>query len=136
MREPYVNLGNSYLAKGMKDEGLDEFKKAMKVDPNFIRIIDKDFFKAYDNRGIIYARKGMLDKAIEEYQVSIMINPNSAKAYYCLACAYARKNDKDLAIQNLKKAFELDGSLKEFARGDDAFNNIKNQKEFIELINK
>ena len=49
---------------------------------------------------------------------------NSAKGHYLNAVSAARNGNKDLAIQNLNKAFELDNNMKDMAKKDIEFNGI------------
>ncbi len=49
---------------------------------------------------------------------------NSAKGHYLNAVSAARNGNKDLAIQNLNKAFELDNNMKDMAKEDIEFNGI------------
>ena len=49
---------------------------------------------------------------------------NSAKGHYLNAVSAARDGNKELAIQNLNKAFELDKKMKDIAKADIEFNGI------------
>jgi len=62
------------------------------------------------------------------------LNPRDAIAYYNLACAYVKKGNKSEALKNLKKVFELDRRLKETAKKDSAFDPIRSDPEFTNLL--
>lgn len=51
------------------------------------------------------------DKALELFKLNLRNYPTSASAYRHLADAYLAKNEKDLAIQNYKKALDLDPDM-------------------------
>ncbi len=45
--------------------------------------------------------------AIEIFKVEVMLFPESANSYVCLAEAYMKSGEKDLAIKNYEKSLEL-----------------------------
>ena len=49
------NLGQVYSNKGMYDNAVVQFEKALAIDPNYA--------KAYNNLGLVYYAKGMFDEA-------------------------------------------------------------------------
>ena len=49
---------------------------------------------------------------------------NSTKGHYLNAVSAARDGNKDLAIQNLNKAFEIDDKMKDIAKAHIEFNGI------------
>jgi tetratricopeptide (TPR) repeat protein len=56
LADAYYFRGNSYRAKNLMDKAVDDYTKAIKINPTF--------GGAYNNRGAIYKNKGELDKAI------------------------------------------------------------------------
>ncbi|MDD5436715.1 MAG: tetratricopeptide repeat protein [Candidatus Omnitrophica bacterium] len=86
------------------------------------------------NQGCKYAEEGKLDEAIYQYQASVTINPSFSDGYYNLACAYARKCKSAEAIQNLKRAIKLNKQQREYAKKDEDFNGIRNEKDFQDLV--
>jgi len=95
----YFDKGIAYLNKGMLDEAIAEFKKAVEINPNSA--------DAHTALGAAYANKGMPDKATAEYRKAIEINPNSAEAHYGLALSYYYKGGHDSAIRHCDRAIEL-----------------------------
>jgi hypothetical protein len=47
-----------------------------------------------------------------------------------------KKGNKSEALKNLKKAFELDSRLKEYAKKDSDFDPIRSDPEFTNLFSK
>lgn len=56
----YNNRGVVYADKGQHDRAIDNFNKALELNPNSA--------KAYNNRGITYGNKGQHDMAIADFQ--------------------------------------------------------------------
>ena len=77
---------------------------------------------------------GNIDKAIEAIDKAIKIeNPNYANGWYNKSIYMIKKGKIDEAISCLKKAIELDTNCVEQAKTDKDFDDIRNDKRFIEL---
>jgi len=130
---PYNNLGLAYLEKGMVDEAIYEYEKALTINPNYIKAhfnlavafsikgrldetiseykkllaINPNFVEAHYNLGNAYSKKGRLDEAIAEFKRTLTINPNHAKAHYNLGNAYLKKDRLDEAIAEYKRTLTI-----------------------------
>ncbi|MGC8940987.1 MAG: tetratricopeptide repeat protein, partial [Candidatus Nanoarchaeia archaeon] len=93
------NRGVAYADKGELDKAIQDFNKALELDPNFV--------EAYNNRGIAYAYKGEFDKAMQDWNKALELDPKYANAYYNRGIAYANKGEFNKAMQDLNKAREL-----------------------------
>ena len=102
----YNLLGQYKYSLQLKREALDDFNKALEIDPLYARVYNVlsyvyddlgDFEKSiwalnkyielapdeanpYNTRGIIYARNGMLEKAIESFHLALKIKPDYVPA--------------------------------------------------------
>ena len=54
------NRGVGYLNKGEFDKAIEDFNKAIAINPNYA--------KAYYNRGVIYYKKWLDEKAISDFR--------------------------------------------------------------------
>jgi protein O-GlcNAc transferase len=99
----YFILGMALQGKGLLDEAITHYQKAIELDPSFA--------EAYYNLGIALKGKGEIDEAITYYQKAIEINPFSAKAYYSFGNALKGKGQLDEAISYYQKAIELNPSF-------------------------
>ncbi|MFN3531815.1 MAG: tetratricopeptide repeat protein [Candidatus Brocadia sp.] len=70
IRTPEIHneIGDLYLRKGMYDEAIEEYKKAIEADPNCAI--------AHFNLSIVYDKKGMKEEADEEYATYKRLKPN------------------------------------------------------------
>jgi len=95
----YTNRGLAYANKGLLDEAIAEYGKALAIDPSYAL--------AYYNRGYAYGNKGQYDKAIEDYTRAIELNPGFAEAYTGRGVAYERKGQYGKSIDDHNRAIEL-----------------------------
>lgn len=68
---------------------------------------------AHNNRGILMLGKGEYDQAIAEFTAAMADNPRFAAGYINIARAYWQKGDSPHAVENLRKAREIDPGMKE-----------------------
>src|SRR3990172_3845688 len=54
----YNNLGNAYKAKGMLDEAVAAYQRALAIDP--------DYWIAHQNLGVVYKETGRVAESIDE----------------------------------------------------------------------
>ena len=129
--------GNVYVNKGDIDKAIEDYTKAIVLDPQFAIAynnrgcvfemkgdyvkaiqdctkaisIDPNHMKAFYNRGNSLAAKGDFDEAIQDYTAAISIDPKYANAYYNRGLAYKEKGDIDKAIEDYSKTIDLNPKL-------------------------
>ncbi len=91
-----MGLGNAYARKGEYDKAIEEYEKALALNPTHV--------EAHNNLGNAYLSKGKYDKAIEEYEKALAGNPSLVEAHNNMGNAYARKGEFDKAIEAFEKA--------------------------------
>lgn len=106
----HFSLGTAYSFKGQYEKAVDEFKKAIEINPNYVN--------AYNNLGMAYEEMGLFDKAIVEYKKAIQLKPNYKRAHGNLGSVYGKKRLFDRAIAECKEAIEIDPAYA------DAHNNL------------
>lgn len=131
-KEPYNEavffaLGNMYTESKNFDKSIKSFEKAILLNPKSL--------DSRNNLGNVYLKQNKLDEAIEEFEKVLKIEPKYATAYYNIACAYSIKRNTNYSLRFLEEAVTLDDSLKEVARKDPDFENIKDDNRFKELVN-
>jgi tetratricopeptide (TPR) repeat protein len=85
--------------RGWLDEAVNEFKKAIELDPRAAH--------AHDNLATVLAEKGQLAGALFEYVEALRADPNSPTAHHYLASFLAGQGH-DLAIALYRRALELE----------------------------
>ncbi|MCG2686023.1 tetratricopeptide repeat protein, partial [Candidatus Parcubacteria bacterium] len=93
------NLGDYYGRQGDFEKAIEEFKRAIELNPNYAG--------AYHNLANTYRQLGKTDWAIENYQKAAELNPNLWQSHQNLAVSYFDRGQLDLAEENMKKAIEV-----------------------------
>jgi tetratricopeptide (TPR) repeat protein len=89
----YNNRGLAFKEKGQFDRALEDFDRAITLNPSE--------YEAYTNRGVVLKDMGQIDRAIKDLNTAIILNPVLYPAY----------NNRGLA---LKKVGWLDQALADF----------------------
>lgn len=96
------NLGDVYGRRGNHEKAIEEFKKAIEINPNYA--------DAYHNLANTYQEAGQTGLAIENYQKAIENNPQLWQSYQSLAAIYFNQGQYVKALENIKKALEINPS--------------------------
>ena len=96
---PFSIIGDAYSAKGNYVEAIQNYTKALELDPCCA--------VAYDNRGQAYSEIGDYDQAILDCTKFIELHSNIGWAYNRRGVNYYKKKQFDNAVQDFTKAIEL-----------------------------
>lgn len=72
-RDAYTGRGELYLAENDDDRAIEDFNRAIEIEPKFPHL-------AYYLRGLARLKKGMRAEAVEDFKKSLAIYPNFKKA--------------------------------------------------------
>lgn len=122
---PIAKLEVLFKEKKYK-EGVNEAEELLKKYPNNPDV--------YEYLGMNKFHVGYQKEGIELVKKSISLSTTKYREYYNLACLYSLSNNKKLAIETLKKALKLNSKYRKDIIKDEDFNNIKNSKEFKEIL--
>ena len=106
----YNLLGIIYLKLKLHIPAIENFKKAIKINNNFI--------SALINLAIAYQEIGEIDTAINIYQKVLNINPDLYLVLNDLALLFKKKNEIDTAIEYFNKCIKIN------PRYDNAYYNL------------
>jgi tetratricopeptide (TPR) repeat protein len=98
--EVHFYQGNKLDSQGRYDEAIEEFTKAIELNPNMAN--------AYFNRGNSYGKLGQFERAIQDYDEVISLNPQDASAYINRGNCYDKLGQLEQAIKNFDEAIRLD----------------------------
>jgi Tfp pilus assembly protein PilF len=134
-----VERGDAQVARGNNRNAIDEYKKALAINPNdsslwnklgivyqrtsqvdlaqsqFERAIklNSKFAEAWNNLGSCYHMKGKYKQAIRYYQEAIGAKPSFAAAYKNMGSAYFAMKRFEDGFQAFQAAFRLDPAILE-----------------------
>jgi len=122
-------LAGYYQERGQHREAVEEFKKALRIDPGYVKAYNGlgvsadflgDFPRAvasyeaalfltpkqsylHNNLGYSYLMQGNLEKAVSAFQNAIALNPQEPRFHNNLAFAYSEKSLFQLAMEEFQK---------------------------------
>jgi tetratricopeptide (TPR) repeat protein len=95
--------GVSNLNKGKTEQALEDFNRAIKIDPKPAA--------GYLGRANTLNILGRYEESIEEYNIVIEIDPKLANAYVNRASAYSHLEEYEKAIADYEKGLALDPKI-------------------------
>src|SRR5208282_3609343 len=99
----YFNRAGAYQIKGDYDHAVEDFGKALEIDPKSSVILSA--------RGAAYRAKGDLDHALADYDAAIAAKPKDAYAFAGRAGVRHAKGELDAAIADYTQAITLNKRL-------------------------
>jgi tetratricopeptide (TPR) repeat protein len=124
--DAYFGRGVTYHSFSKHDEAISDYNKAIELNPKYA--------DAYYNRGLIYGGLGKYDNSFSDLNKAIELNPKYANAYYNRGVVYLMHGYNVSAIQDLKYAIQINPDLRNDAKTNRNFDNIRNTSEFKRLI--
>ena len=95
----YNNRGFASLESGRVQEALDDFKKAIALNPKYA--------DAHLNVGIALFKQGKLELALQSYDQAIRLKPESSDAYLNRGVVLLNGNRLNEAIEDFNRALQL-----------------------------
>ena len=126
LRMVYESMKDAEKFNEINQEGVKFFPNYLENNPD-------------DSRArILYANflliTGDVEKAKAEVTTALTLSPNDNVMLYNAACVYARINEKKLAIETLRTIILAGYEDFDWMKKDPDFENLKNEPEFLELI--
>lgn len=84
--------------------------------------------------GVMEHNKSNYDKAISLFMQSLEKHKKADYIYYSVAASLALKGDLQAALENLRKAVELNDDSRVYAKNDPDFTALQDNQEFASLI--
>ncbi len=153
--DAYLNLARIFLRNGLLDEALNEVKKALDINSNYIEALNvcgqillkmgenesaiKNFQKTLEAKpddlealtwlAICYDDSNMLDEAIMRYKTVIEIYPKYADLHYRLGMSYLKKHEHESAIEHLNRALVINPNYLDVHRALSTVHIKRREKE-------
>jgi tetratricopeptide (TPR) repeat protein len=135
---PHIALGLALVNAGRLDPGIQEFKKALQIEPKnggaylnlgytyFNQGKNKEAIEHYqkalsfaprlsseihNDLGLAYLKEGRTEEGLKEFQKAIEIRPHNAYAYFNLGNYFEKKGDINQAISFFEKAVKLEPEI-------------------------
>jgi tetratricopeptide (TPR) repeat protein len=105
--------------------GMANIDKSLQLKP--------DYGYALFNKGLAYELYGHYDDAIKWYNKDLEVE-EYVWSYYGISSIYGRRGDVANTVKYLKLALDIDPVVKDVAKTEKDFNNVRNSKEFQALI--
>ena len=94
-----ITGGSSYYQEGNYDRALEEFSRAIELNPQFAL--------AFNNRGAVLVDLGDYKLALADYNMAIELDPQYVYAYYLRGLSYEELNETLNASVDLNRVLEL-----------------------------
>lgn len=124
--EALYNMGIALAELGKHQEALEMYEKILAIHPAYL--------SALINKGNALFALGDYQGAVRAYDEALSHNERDAFAHYNKACALNLLKNRDLALRELEMAMILDGNLREEARKEESFKNIRRLKIFRMIV--
>ncbi|HVP36968.1 MAG TPA: protein kinase [Terriglobales bacterium] len=131
----HMDLRTVYERLGDKENYEKAVKDELEVYPRYIARYPEDP-RAHIFYAVALARAGRLEEGKAQAAKAIELNPSDPLMLYNTACFYAQIGEKRLALDSLKSSINAGLEDYEWIKRDPDLESIKNEPEFIELIEK
>lgn len=85
-------------------------------------------------RGLLDLNARRLEAAVESFDAAIAADPDSAKAWYARAAARALAGDAARVASDLRRAVEIDPTVRFQAVNDPDFDTVRDDAAFIDIV--
>lgn len=128
------NFYKAYAVEGIALAYSGDFINGMKQIDQSLKL-KPDYGYARFNKALANELFGHYDEAIEWYKKDLEVE-NFEWSYYGIASIYGRKGDIDNTIKYLKLAIAINPNIKNTAKSEEDFDNVRQSTEFVKLIEK
>ncbi len=120
-------LGNVYFTQKKYIEAEETFRTLIRID--------SQHSINYNNLGQALAMQGKYPDAVIQLKKAVSLSPDLAQPHLNLAEVYIKLNHKKAALIELEKALKLEKGKNSITINLQAFQALKDEKEFQDLIN-
>ncbi len=158
--QAHVELGAALQERGMTDEAVSEFSRAIAIDNarpelysrlgdiyrergdldsseiNYLKALDRDpvLVSALQNLAIVYALKARYGESLKYLEKILKIQPDNPDVYYNMSCIYARQGDVEQSVRLLEAAIDKGFSDWDLLKSDPDLANIRGTPYYRDLL--
>ena len=129
----YSDIRMCYERLGNKDKLNETIQRSLKFYPEYLTRHPDDA-RAHVFYAMDLAVAKQFDKAKIEADKAIKLNPTDLLMIYNVACFYSVMNEKQMAIETIRKAIAAGYKAYDWMERDVDLDNIRNEPAFIELL--
>ena len=122
----------AYNVKGIALAYSGDFKGGMQQIDNALRL-EPNYGYARFNKALTYELFGDYTNAVTWYKKDLEVEKYDW-SYYGIASIYGRKGDINNTVKYLKLAIDINKNIKNQAKNEKDFDNVKQYKQFKQLI--
>jgi tetratricopeptide (TPR) repeat protein len=111
-----------YQKKNDRDRAERLYKNILNRDPEFVF--------ALNNLGVIYMGTKRDEEAKAMFEKAIEHSKDYVDPYYNLACIYSKRGDVSTSLDYLKRAVQINNSVKKWVKNDKDLENVSSLEEF------
>lgn len=115
-----------YQQKNDLDKAERLYRNILKGNPEFVT--------ALNNLGVIYMGTKRDEEAKAMFEKAIEHSDDYADPYYNLACIHSKRGDLSKSLDYLKKAVQLNNSVKKWVKNDKDLANVSSLEEIKEIV--
>jgi len=132
--DPWMHLDRIYRRKGLLESAEEAARKVIEVTSKKLEASLDDLI-VMSRLAEAYARFGAREEAYATLKAVLELDQTDGLALYNCSCAYALLGEKNKALVSLRRAFESGfKAVMNTARTDDAFDSLREDPEFSQLI--
>ncbi len=121
----WQNSGLLLSAMDRPEQAIDMYNRALEIDPDDVQL--------WVSKANLWAELGRFPKALATIDRAVEVDSRSVDAWYQRACYEAQLRDYESALISLKQAIQLNPSVRNAARTDPNFMNLRNNLAFHQL---
>jgi Zn-dependent protease/Tfp pilus assembly protein PilF len=106
-------------------QAIDMYNRALELEPDDVQL--------WVNKASLWAEMGNFPKALATIDRAIEVDPRCMDAWYERACYQAQLGDHDRALISLQQAIQLNPAVRQTARTDPNFINLRHSLVFHQL---
>ncbi len=93
------NLGDMHVRQGNLEKGIEEFQKAIEINPGYAA--------AYHNIGNTYQKNKQYEEAVKSYEKAVEIDPSLWQTYQNLTAIYLETGNVEKALESIREAIKI-----------------------------